>query len=89
MDKLRGSLPYYDAIRGTFITLGKFARGCIDYALLERAAPITLIDGDTLIDLLVEHEIGIKKKRTDILEIEEDAFTPGALPEELGEAIEE
>ena len=89
MDALRGSLPYYDAIRGSLITLGRFAKGCIEYALLERAAPITLIDGETLIDLLVEHEIGIKKKRTDVLEIEDEIVTAGAIPDETEETIEE
>ena len=32
MDQLRGALPYYQAIRGTIITLGKFAKGCKDAA---------------------------------------------------------
>jgi restriction system protein len=88
MDKLRGSLPYYDAIRGTFITLGTFAKGCIDSALLQRAAPITLIDGDILIDFLVEHEIGIKKKSTDVFELDKEAFAGTPVSEELENTVE-
>ncbi len=55
LDQLRGALPYHKAIRGTIITLGKFAQGCKDAALYPGAAPITLIDGDKLIELLLEH----------------------------------
>jgi restriction system protein len=88
MDKLRGSLPYFDAIRGTFITLGGFAKGCLESALLERAAPITLIDGTTLIDFLVDHEIGIKKRSTDVFELDEDAFTSNPIPEDLEDVVE-
>lgn len=35
------------------------------------AAPITLIDGERLLDLLIEHEIGIKKKPASLWELEE------------------
>jgi restriction system protein len=38
------------------------------------AAPITLINGETLIDLLVQHEIGVKKKTVDYYELDETAF---------------
>ncbi len=70
IDKLRGSLPYHQAIRGTLITLGKIGKGAREAALFPGAAPITLIDGDKLLDLLVEHGIGIKKKPVELWEVD-------------------
>jgi restriction system protein len=46
------------------------------------AAPITLINGDTLIDLLIQHEIGVKKKTVDYYEVDESAFQAQG-PEEV------
>ena len=74
LDQLRGALPYHQAIRGTIITLGKFAQGCKDAALFPGAAPITLIDGDKLIELMLKHEIGIKKKPQILVEMDETYF---------------
>ena len=54
LDQLRGALPLHKAIRGTLITLGNFTSGCKDAALFQGAAPITLIDGEHLLDLLIE-----------------------------------
>ncbi|MBF0620931.1 MAG: restriction endonuclease [Magnetococcales bacterium] len=75
LDQLRGALPYHQAIRGTIITLGKFAQGCKDAALFQGAAPITLIDGDKLIELLLKHEIGVKKHQRTLLEIDDTYFS--------------
>ena len=59
---LRGALSIHHAIRGTLITLGKFSSGCREVAMFPGAQPITLIDGDRLLDLLIENQIGIRKK---------------------------
>lgn len=80
VDELRGALPYHGAIRGTIITLGKFARRVEESALFPGAAPITLIDGDRLIELVVKHQVGIKRKPIDLLEID-DAFFAERKPE--------
>jgi restriction system protein len=85
LDQLRGALPYHQAIRGTIITLGKFAQGCKDAALFPGAAPITLIDGDKLIELMLKHEIGIKKSPQTLLEVDESYFEPDELPSEKNE----
>ena len=61
LDQLRGALPLHKAIRGTLISLSSFSSGCNEAAIVEGAAPIGLIDGDHLIDLLIKHEVGIKK----------------------------
>lgn len=74
IDQLRGALPYHRAIRGTLITLSDFTQGSKDAAIFSGAAPITLIDGDRLIDLLFEHEIGITRKSIDLFMVDEDFF---------------
>ncbi len=72
LDMLRGSLPYYKALRGSIITLGTFSAGCIEAALFVGAAPITLIDGEKLFELLIKYDIGIKKRTIELYEIDEE-----------------
>jgi restriction system protein len=75
LDALRGSLHRFDAVRGTIITTSDFARGTTDAAFERGAAPITLINGERLIDLMVRHEVGVRKKVIEVLELDPDAFT--------------
>ena len=56
LDQLRGALPYHKAIRGTIITLGDFSQGCTEAALFPGAAPIGLINGERLLELLMDHQ---------------------------------
>ena len=72
LDALRGSLHRYRAVRGTIVTTSRFARGAQDAAVKEAAAPITLIDGDKLVDLLIEHGIGVEKRSVEILDLDAD-----------------
>lgn len=74
LDQLRGVLPLHHAIRGTLITLGKFGGGCIEVAVYPGAAPITLIDGEKLLDLLIEHQIGIRHRPITLYEMDEEFF---------------
>jgi restriction system protein len=74
IDQLRGALHHHDAIRGTLITLSQFSSGAKEAALLKGAPPITLIDGERLMDLLIEHEIGLKKKPALLYEVDERYF---------------
>lgn len=85
IDALRGALPYHQAIRGTIITLGPFARGVEDSALFPGAAPITLIDGNRLLELVVKHQIGVRRKPVDLLEIDEAFFAERMVIEEVEE----
>jgi restriction system protein len=75
LDQLRGALPYYQAIRGTIITLGRFAKGCEDAAVFQGAAPITLIDGNKLMELILKHNVGIKTRQVNLIEVDESYFT--------------
>lgn len=84
LDMLRGSLHRFKAQKGSIITTGDFGKGARDAAFEMGAAPITLINGDTLIDLLIQHGIGLKKKTVEYYEVDEEVFQ--AVPEEEAEA---
>jgi restriction system protein len=73
VDQLRGALGYHNAIRGTIITLGRFAQGAKDGALYPNMAPITLIDGKRLLELCIKHQVGIRRRPVEIYEVD-DAF---------------
>ena len=89
LDQLRGALPYYKALRGTIITLGTFSQGCIDAALFVGAAPIGLIDGEKLLDLLIKYEIGVKNRPVSLYEINEEYFQTTVEPLEEEYSLQE
>ena len=72
LDALRGSLHRFRAVRGTIITTSRFARGAQLAAFENAVAPITLIDGDKLVDLLIEHGIGVRKRTVELLDLDAD-----------------
>lgn len=74
LDSLRGSLHRFDAFQGSIITLSDFAQGAKDAAYEKGAAPITLINGEKLIDLLIQYNLVIKKKTFDYFVVDEDYF---------------
>jgi restriction system protein len=74
LDALRGSLYRFNAVRGTIISTSRFSKGTEEAAFAGGAAPITLIDGDKLIDLLIEHGIGVRKRTLEVLAVDPDAF---------------
>lgn len=74
LDALRGSLHRFDAVRGTIVTTSKFTSGTQSAAFERGAAPITLVDGDKLIDLLIEHGIGARKEDVEIVRIDRAAL---------------
>ena len=76
LDGLRGSLYRFDAMRATIITTGGFSKGAKDVAFAKGVAPITLIDGKRLLDLLIEHEIGVRKRDIEILEFDPEKLKP-------------
>lgn len=74
LDALRGSLHRFEAVRGTLITTSHFSKGTKDAAFERGAAPITLIDGEKLIDLLMEHELGVRKSTISLWRVEPSRF---------------
>lgn len=74
LDALRGSLHRFQAVRGTIISTGGFAAGTIKAAFEPGAAPITLIDGDALVALLMEHNIGVRRREITLWELDTAAL---------------
>ena len=72
LDALRGSLYRFNAVRGTIIATSRFSKGTEEAAFAGGAAPITLIDGDKPIDLLIEHGIGVRKRTLEVLAVDAD-----------------
>lgn len=68
LDALRSSLCRFDAVRGTIVTTARFAKGTQEAAFATGAAPITLVDGDKLI----EHGIGVRKRILEVLAVDAD-----------------
>ncbi|MCY3977405.1 MAG: restriction endonuclease [Chloroflexi bacterium] len=90
LDQLRGSLHYFEAVRGTIITTSGFTKGTKESAFLPGVAPITLIDGETLLDLLIEHNIGVRRREIRILEFDAESLSEFESEEELeAAALEE
>lgn len=79
--ELRGALGPHE--RGLIITLSGFTRDAIADASSETRMPISLVDGDRLLDLLMEHDIGVIRRRVTVYELDEGAFAGDAEPAEL------
>ncbi len=80
LDALRGSLHRFRAVRATIISTGDFAKGTQNAAFEIGAAPITLINGEKLVDLLIDHGLGVRKREVTLWELDLEAF------EESGES---
>ncbi len=74
LDALRGSLHRFGAFQGTIITIYGFSKGTQEAAFEPGAAPITLIDGEKLLDLLIEYGIGVKKKKIEYYVVNSSFF---------------
>ncbi len=77
LDQLRGSLYRFSAQRGTIITSGSFSKGAVEAAFEHGAPPITLIDGDRLIQLLIDNGIGADSEEIRVLKFNPQAFQFG------------
>lgn len=76
LDALRGSLHRFDAFQGTIITTSDYSKGTKEAAFERGAAPITLINCTQLLELLVQNEIGIKKKKAEFFTVDKEYFNP-------------
>ncbi len=73
---LRGAMPLFNALRGSIVTTGGFSKKAKEIAVVHNAPPITLIDGETLLDLLIEHNIGVRRREIRILEFDAESLSP-------------
>jgi restriction system protein len=56
--------------------LGSFSKGCQEVALFTGAAPIGLINGEKLLDLLIENQIGVRLRPAELYELDDSFFAP-------------
>jgi restriction system protein len=68
--EFQGALGPFD--RGIFMTTSVFTQQAEDQAGAPGYKPIDLIDGERLVELLIEHRLGIK----DVTIVDADFFTP-------------
>lgn len=83
LDALRGSLYRWSAQRGTIITTASFSKGARECAFDLGTAPIQLIDGDRLVDLLIENGIGLEVQQVKLWKFDPSPF--GAVVEDEGD----
>lgn len=63
------------AEKGVFITTSKFTKEALDFANAESRKHIRLIDGDSLVELMIRHSVGLERiKEYIIFKIDEDYF---------------
>ncbi len=67
---LRGSLTVHE--QGIIITTSKFSKGAQQEAQATGKSRISLVDGERLLDLLIEHEIGVKTEQYALHSLDED-----------------
>ncbi len=64
--ELRGTLHHYSASEGVIIHLGDIDDDAVEESREEKLAPITLIDRDTFVELLIKHGIGVRTYQTPV-----------------------
>jgi len=69
VQQLRGSLGAHE--QGLFITTSGFSKGAQEEAERSDATPVALMNGQQLVDLLIENDIGIQRTHHDLIELEE------------------
>lgn len=76
---LRGSLTVHE--QGIIITTSQFSKGAIAEAQAPGKVPISLIDGKTLISLLLEHSIGVTSDQHTVYSLHEEWWSEVVLEE--------
>jgi restriction system protein len=71
VSQLRGDMALLDVDQGMIITTSGFSQGAKDVARVRNVAPITLLDGDRLTDLLIEQGIGVHRETVEVLRFDE------------------
>ncbi|OQA18554.1 MAG: Mrr restriction system protein [Chloroflexi bacterium ADurb.Bin360] len=69
VQQVRGSLGTHE--QGLIITTSDFSKGARQEAERPNAVPVALMNGQQLVDLLIENDIGIVRTPYDLIELEE------------------
>jgi restriction system protein len=67
IQQVRGSLGAHE--QGLIITTSDFSKGARDEAARPDAVPVALMNGDQLVNLLIEHDIGVRRAHYDLIEL--------------------
>ena len=73
VQQVRGSLGTHE--QGLMVTTSDFTSGAKREAERPNAVPVALMNGDTFVEALAEHQLGIKRQAHDLFEIEADSET--------------
>jgi restriction system protein len=75
-----GALTGKKASRGVFITTSKFSKDALDYVNNLTGVTVVLIDGEKLVNFMMNHRVGVTTQQTfEILTVDENFFGEGAL----------
>ncbi|MGC9455825.1 MAG: HTH domain-containing protein [Phycisphaerae bacterium] len=74
VQQVRGSLGTHE--QGLIITTSDFSKGARAEAERSDAVPVALMNGEQLVSLLVENQIGVARKPYELIEIGEDEEAP-------------
>src|SRR5262249_28593601 len=73
VDKFRGAIQgEYE--QGLFFTTSDFTRGAMEASIKKGAVPVILLNGESIVDLMIEKEFGVQKKPLQIYEDQLDAI---------------
>jgi len=70
VQQVRGSLGAHE--QGLIITTSGFSKGAQEEALRADAQPVALMDGEQLVNLMIERDVGITRETFDIIGLAED-----------------
>jgi len=73
IDKFRGAIQG-DYDHGVFITTSRFSREAAESSYKKGAISILLLDGDAIVDLMLDKGIGVVKQPLYLYEISEEFF---------------
>lgn len=65
VDKFRGAIQG-DFEQGLFFTTTSFSDGAVDVSIKRGAVPIVLVDGESIVDLMIEKEFGVQTENLPI-----------------------
>jgi restriction system protein len=71
IQQVRGSLGAHE--QGMIITTSGFSKGAIDEAARADAVPVALVNGEQLVDLLIEHQVLIKRVPYELIYLENES----------------
>jgi restriction system protein len=75
VQQVRGSLGAHE--QGLIITTSDFSPGAVKKAAQSDKTPIALMNGEQLVILLMEHQIGVRRSTHDLFEIGEESADDG------------